>query len=173
MKKILTLVSVILVFGWSARAADANVKISKVHLCCDSCVKGVDKAVSAVSGAKAECDKDAGTVTITAPDAATAKKAVKALVKAGYFGTSSDPDIKVKVKSGAKDEKVQTLKVSGVHLCCNKCVKAVNESLSNVPGVKGNTAAKGAESFEITGDFNDKDAFAALNKSGLSGKVGK
>jgi hypothetical protein len=39
--------------------------------------------------------------------------------------------------------------------------------------VKGNTAAKGAESFEVTGDFKGKDVFAALNNAGLSGKAGK
>jgi len=52
-------------------------------------------------------------------------------------------------------------------------VTSVTEALSKVPGVKGNTAAKGAESFDVTGDFNAKDAFAELNKAGLSGKAGK
>lgn len=69
--------------------------------------------------------------------------------------------------------KVHALKVGGVHLCCNKCVSGVNEALGKVDGVKANTAAKGAESFEVTGDFNAKDVFAALNKAGLSGKAGK
>ncbi len=173
MKKILSLASALLALAWSARAADTTVKLSNVHLCCNSCVKGVEKALSGVSGATAQCDKDAGTVSITAPDKATAKKAVKALVAAGYFGASSDPDIKVKAKSGAKSEKVQSLKVTGVHLCCGKCVTSVTDALSKVAGVKANTAAKGAESFEITGDFNAKDAMLALNKAGLSGKAGK
>ena len=52
-------------------------------------------------------------------------------------------------------------------------MKSVNEALSKVPGVQANTAAKGAETFEVTGDFNEKDAFVALNKAGLTGKVGK
>jgi len=68
---------------------------------------------------------------------------------------------------------VESLKVNGVHLCCNKCVTTVNDALSKVTGVKGNTAAKGAESFEVTGNFNAKDVFAALNKAGLSGTAGK
>ena len=173
MKKILSLASALLALAWSARAADTTVKLSNVHLCCNSCVKGVEKALSGVSGATAQCDKDAGTVSITAPDKATAKKAVKALVAAGYFGASSVSDIKVKAKSGAKSEKVQSLKVTGVHLCCGKCVTSVTDALSKVAGVKANTAAKGAESFEITGDFNAKDAMLALNKAGLSGKAGK
>ena len=173
MKNILTLASILLAFGWSAQAADTSVKLSNVHLCCNNCVKGVDKALSGVIGAKAQSDKDAGTVTIKAPDKATAQKAVDALLAAGYFGISSDPAIKVASNSGAKNGKVQSLKVTGMHLCCNKCVTTVTDALSKVPGVKGNTAAKGAESFEVTGDFNAKDAFAELNKAGLSGKAGK
>jgi hypothetical protein len=39
--------------------------------------------------------------------------------------------------------------------------------------VKEQTAKKGAKSFEVTGDFNDKEAFAALQKAGLTGKVAK
>jgi len=174
MKKILTLASALLIFGWSAQAADSStLKLTSVHLCCNSCIKGVEKAVSRVNGVTAQCDKDAGTVTITAPDKTAMKMAVKSLVGAGYFGTSSYPDIKIKDKTGAKDEKVQTLKISGVHLCCNKCVTSVNDALSKVPGVKANTAAKGAETFDVTGDFNAKDAFVALNKAGLAGKVAK
>jgi len=172
MKKLLTVASILLALSWSAQAADTTVKLSNVHLCCNSCVKGVDKALSGVTGATAQSDKDAGTVTITAPDKATAQKAVNALVAAGYFGTSSDAAIKVNAKSGAKNEKVQSLKVNGVHLCCNKCVTSVKDALATVDGVKANTAAKGAESFEVTGDFNAQQAFTALNKAGLSGKAG-
>ena len=173
MKNIFTLASILVAFGCSVQAADTSVKLSNVHLCCNNCVKGVDKALSGVTGAKAQSDKDAGTVTIKAPDKATAQKAVDALLAAGYFGISSDPAIKVASNSGAKNGKVQSLKVTGMHLCCNKCVTTVTDALSKVPGVKGNSAAKGAESFEITGDFNAKDAFAELNKAGLSGKAGK
>ena len=173
MKKLLTVASILLALSWSVQAADATVKLSNVHLCCNSCVKGVDKALSGVTGATAQSDKDAGTVTITAPDKATAQKAVNALIAAGYFGTSSDSAIKVNAMSGAKNEKVQSLKVNGVHLCCNKCVTSVKDALATVEGVKGNTAAKGVESFEVTGDFNSQEAFTALNKAGLSGKAGK
>src|SRR5437868_7454023 len=132
MKQILTLASVLLAFGMAAQAADTTLKLSNVHLCCNSCVKGVDKALSGVTGATAQSDKDAGTVTITAPNKATAQKAVNALVAAGYFGTSSDPAIKVTATSGAKNEKVQSLKVNGVHLCCNKCVTSVKDALATV-----------------------------------------
>jgi periplasmic mercuric ion binding protein len=173
MKNLLTIISILMTVAWSTQAADTNVKLSKVHLCCASCLKGVEKAVSSVPRATAQSDKDAGTVTITAPDKATVQKAVDAIVAAGYFGTSSDPAIKVTNESGAQKGKVQSLKINGVHLCCGKCVTSVNDALSKVKGVKGTTAAKGAESFEVTGDFKAKPVFAALNKAGFSGKVAK
>jgi copper chaperone CopZ len=151
--------------------ADSTVKLSGVHLCCKSCVKGVDKAVSTVSGATATSDQDAGTVSVTAADQATVQKAVDALVAGGYFGTSDNASIKVSSATGAKDGKVSSLTVSNVHLCCPKCVKAVNAALANVSGVTSNTAVKNAPSFEIKGDFNPTDVFAAFQKAGLTGKA--
>lgn len=170
MKLLIASIMAALALAVTARA-DETAKISNVHLCCDKCVKGVETALSGVSGAKATCDKDAGTVEIMAADKASLQKAADALVAAGYFGTSSD--VKVESETGAKGAKVQTLKVTGVHLCCAKCVKAVDKACKSVSGVSSQNAAKGAESFEITGDFNDKDVMDALQKAGLTGKVGK
>ena len=171
----ISLVSVVIgcALGLSVQAADVSDKISGVHLCCKSCVTGVEKAVGEVQGATATVDKEAGTVELSGPDTATVQKAADALVAAGYFGKSSDPKIKVSDKTGAKGKQVESLEVSGVHLCCGKCVTALDEALKTVPGVKSNTAVKGAKSFEVTGDFNDKELFAALQKAGLTGKAGK
>jgi copper chaperone CopZ len=165
-------ISMVLAIGLasSALAADTTVTISDVHLCCGSCVKGVDKAVADVSGLTAKADEDAGTVTLTGPDTATLQKGADALVAAGFFGKSSDPTIKLNAETGAKNQTVQSIKIEGLHLCCGKCVKTVNETLATVPGVTGNTAAKGAKSFEVTGNFNDKDVFDALQKAGLTGQ---
>jgi hypothetical protein len=49
----------------------------------------------------------------------------------------------------------------------------VDEALKSVSGVKSHTAAKGAKSFEVTGDFNDKEVFGALQRAGLTGQAGK
>jgi copper chaperone CopZ len=156
----------------SARA-ESTVKLSDVHLCCKGCVTGAEKAVGTVDGAKAEVDQSAGTVTITGADNATVQKGATALLKAGYFGKSSDPAIKMNSRTGATGAQVKTMKVEGVHLCCGKCVKAVDHAMKSVSGVKEHTATKGAESFDVTGDFNDKEVFTALQKEGLTGKVGK
>jgi copper chaperone CopZ len=161
------------VLGLSVQAADVTVKISNVHLCCKSCVTGVEKAVAVVHGATASGDKDAGTVSLTGPDTATAQKAADALVAAGYFGKSSDARIKINDNTGAQGRKVQSLQVNGVHLCCGKCVETVDEALKSVSGVKSHTAVKGAKSFDVSGDFNDKEVFSALQKAGLAGKAAK
>src|SRR5260221_8646313 len=119
-KSILTLVVTAALAAFAQ--AESTVKLSDVHLCCKSCIKGVDKAVGAVSGASAASDADAHTVTITASDDATAQKAVDALVAAGYYGKSENAAIKVKADTGAKDAKVSSLTINDVHLCCPKCV---------------------------------------------------
>ena len=154
-------------------AAESSAKLTDVHLCCDSCVKGAEKAVAKVEGTSVACDKDAGTVTITGGDADAVQKAVNALVKAGYYGKSADKAVKVSKKTGAKGEKVQSLDVSNVHLCCGKCVKAVNAAVKGVDGVTGCTAEKGVKTFQVTGDFKDTDVMEALQKAGLTGVVGK
>ncbi|MGB8167643.1 MAG: hypothetical protein WCF18_09130 [Chthoniobacteraceae bacterium] len=169
-KHLLTLLTT-LALAIAARA-ESSVKLTGVHLCCKSCVTGAEKAVAKVSGASVACDADAKTVTITAPDAATSQKAVDSLVEAGYFGKSEDPAIKVKDTSGAKDAKVSTLAVNEVHLCCKKCVTAATKAIESVKGTTGNTAEKGAKTFQVTGDFNAKEVFAALQKEGLTGKAG-
>jgi periplasmic mercuric ion binding protein len=168
-KTILTLVATLALAAFAQ--AESTVKLTGVHLCCKSCVKGVDKAVGTVSGATAVSDADASTVTLTAADDATAQKAVDALTAAGYFGKSENSAIKVSDATGAKDAKVSSLTVSDVHLCCPKCVKAVNAAIGTVPGVTSNTAEKNAKSFEVKGDFKPTDVFQALQKAGLTGKA--
>src|SRR2546423_15231597 len=85
--------SLALLFSASA-FAESKVTIDKTHLCCNSCVKGAEKAVTSVKGATATCNKDAGTITVTAPDDATAQKAVDALSAAGYYGHATGATLK-------------------------------------------------------------------------------
>lgn len=158
---------------FSAHAAETSVKITGVHLCCKGCVTGVEKAVAEVKGVTASVDKDDESVSLTGSSKAAVQKAADALVAAGYFGKSSDASIKMHAAAGAKDKKVQSLRIEGVHLCCAKCVTAVNKALKTVPGVQNDTAEKNAKSFEVTGDFNEQEVIAALHKAGLAGKVAK
>jgi copper chaperone CopZ len=170
MKKIYFSLAMASVLAFSASAADVTVTLTDVHVCCQSCVKAVAKVVATVPGLTGTADQDAGSVVLTAADTATVQKGADALVAAGFYGKSSDPAIKINAETGAKDQMVQSIKIEGLHLCCGKCVKAVNDVLATVPGVTGNTAAKGAKSFEVTGNFNDKAVFDALQKEGLTGQ---
>jgi copper chaperone CopZ len=163
----------VLALSAASSSAEVSAKITDVHLCCKSCVTGVEKAIAEVPDAKATVDQENSTVTLTGPDAATVHKAAGALVKAGYFGKSADASHKLEAETGAQNKTVQTMKIEGVHLCCPKCVKAVDKAVKSVPGVKEQTATKGAKSFDVTGDFNEKDVMKALQEAGLTGKVAK
>ena len=154
-------------------AGDVTVKLSGVHLCCNACVKGVEKAVSSAKGVTTVVDKEGGVVAFHGADKTTVQKGIDALVAGGYFGVSDDPSLKPQAHSGGSQGKVQSLNVEGVHLCCGKCVKAVNDAVTKVKGVKATTAEKNAPSFAITGDFQAKDVYAALEKAGFSAKAGK
>lgn len=170
MKNLIVIATAVLTCALSVRA-EVSAKITDVHLCCPGCVKGAKKAVEAVQGVTASVNQDERIVTLTGPDAAAVQKAADALVAAGYYGKSSDPAIKLNPETGAKDKNVKSLEVENVHLCCGKCVKAVNTALGEVKGVMANTATKGAKSFTVTGDFNDQEVFTALQKNGLTGQV--
>lgn len=152
--------------------SDATVQISGVHLCCQNCVRGAQQAVATVPGVSAAVDREAGTVSLSGPDKTTVQRAADALTAAGYFGTSSDPGIKIHADTGAKGETVQAMQVDGVHLCCRGCVAKVDASVKSVAGVKAHTAAKDAKSFQVEGSFVDREVFDALQKAGLTGKVG-
>jgi mercuric ion binding protein len=155
----------------SAQAADVTTTLSDVHICCGKCVKAADDIVAKVPNLKGTVSQEDGTIVLTAPDLVTVQKGTDALTTAGFFGKSSNADVKVDASTGAKGQKVQTLTVSNLHLCCAKCVKAVGTILSNVPGYTTNNATIGAKTFVITGNFNDNDVFNALQKGGLTGKV--
>jgi copper chaperone CopZ len=142
--------------------ADSTVVLTGVHNCCKKCDTGINDAITKVAGATAQIEKNK--VTVTAKDEATAKQAVASLVNSGYFGEGA-------VAPAVADAKVKSATVDGVHLCCGKCVTAVETAVTSVSGVTGHTATKGATSFKVEGDFNTKELAAALNKNGFSGQI--
>ncbi len=178
--KLFTVVSAFAAAAVIAVAADApaapakpyTVTLTDAHVCCGSCVNGAKAAVASLKDVTAMGEIDKSDIIVTAPDKATAQKAVDALTAAGFFGKSSDASIKVDAATGAKADKVSSLEVKDLHLCCGKCVTAVNAILKTVPGVTANDAKTKATSFTITGDFKPTDVFAAFQKGGLTGKAG-
>ena len=162
------LIPLVLVALASVALAEDKVTLTDVHNCCKSCTKGIQKAVATVPGVKADVEKS--TVVLTGGSNADLQKAVDAITAAGYTGASDKADVKVAAPT-APDEQVKSLTVSGTHLCCGKCVKAVDNALKSVPGVKSSNASKGAKSFDVKGDFNAKAVMDALAKAGFTGSA--
>ncbi len=163
--KALTISILTLGFSLFAAGAETKVTLSGVHLCCKGCVKGVAKAVDK-SGGKASCDAKAGTVVISG-DKESVTKALEAIAKAGYYGTSDNENLAIACQGGAKDEKVKSLTLSGAHLCCGKCVKAVAKAVNATDGASAYTAEKGSKTFDVTGNFNAQALIKALHDNGL------
>ena len=159
--KLTTILSTVVALAVSLSAHAETVTLTGVHNCCKKCDDGIVKAVTS-AGAEAKTNK--GTVTITAADAAGAKKAVAALLAAGYAGKGAEVP-------AVTDAKVKSATVSGVHLCCGKCVTAAEKAVLSVKGVTKHDATKGAESFKVEGDFSTAELAAALNKCGLNGSI--
>ena len=160
---------VLLPTSWAAPASAITLK--KVHLCCDSCVRGVEKSIQGIEGVTVKADKDAGTVTLESSDKRAVQKALNALAAGGYFGQSDKPELRPVAPNGTKGKTVQSVIVTGVHLCCGGCVKAIDRAVKQTPGATGHTAKKNAVTFEVTGSFIDQKFFEALQREGLNGRV--
>src|SRR3954453_23087622 len=98
----------VLAFAGAARA-ETKVEVKKVHLCCGACVKGVATALKCLDGVSGVCDRDNGTVTITASDDATAQKAIDALAPAGYHGDVDSKTLSIKDEPNVPKGKVTSL----------------------------------------------------------------
>jgi copper chaperone CopZ len=153
--------------------AETKVEISNVHLCCAGCVKAVGSALKGVEGITGACDQKAKTVTITAPDDATAQKGIEALAAAGYHGRLDTKAVHFPRDSGATRGKVSSLTVTGIHNCCGACCKAIKAAVKKVPGVTGDTAKPKSNTFEVTGDYEATELIRALHAAGFHVKVKK
>lgn len=58
-----------------------------------------------------------------------------------------------------------------MHLCCDKCVKALDKAITSVKGVTNQDATKGPKTFTVEGDFSTLALVNALNKAGFNGSV--
>lgn len=162
----LYLIPVLVLSLAAATFAEEKVTLTGVHNCCKKCTDGINKAVATAPGVTATVEKT--TVTLTAANSADVQKAVDALNAAGYTGKSDSADVKVAPPAGP-DSQVTSLTVSGTHVCCGKCVKAIQAALKTVPGVKSDTVTKGTDTFKVEGDFNGKAVMEALAAAGFTG----
>jgi copper chaperone CopZ len=149
---------------------ETKVEVKGVHICCGACEKAIGKILGD-AGVKGTCSKDSKTVSITADDAKAAQKALDGLAAAGFHGDTGNKDLAIKDDSGAKEGKVASAKVSGIHNCCGACCKAIKEVLKKVDGVKEEDVKPKEGSFTVKGDFDAAKMVKALNDAGLHCKV--
>jgi mercuric ion binding protein len=154
-----------------AKQTEIKVKLTGVHLCCQGCVNAADAALMSVEGVNSRCDMENGTVTLTASDDATAQKALDALAAAGFHGSADNQQLAMKPVSNVPQGKIKSLKVSGIHNCCEPCCEAIKEAIATVDGVTSDTAKPRATTFEVTGDFDAAALVTALNAAGFSAQV--
>lgn len=174
LSRIMPLASVALVLVWTgALRAETKVEVKNVHLCCGNCVKAVGAVLGKAEGVSdPKCDPKTKTVTFTAKDVDSAKKALQALADAGFHGDAGK-DLAIKDDSGAEKGKVKSITLTGTHNCCGMCNAALQKTLESVDGVKANTAEAKKTTFEVTGDFDAQALVKALNDAGFHVKVKK
>jgi hypothetical protein len=51
---------------------------------------------------------------------------------------------------------VKSLKLTGIHNCCQPCCEAIKEAIATVDGVTGDTAAPRETRFEVTGEEHNE-----------------
>ncbi len=151
----------------NAVQAETTVKLSKMHLCCGACVKGVNTAIDGVEGASVKVEQDKGSAVLTANDDTTAKKALAALASAGFHARTNNKELKMKDNSGVQSGKTKRLELVGVHNCCGGCNKAVKAAIASVEGVEADTAAPKSDTVVVEGDFDGKAVVRALFKAGF------
>ena len=152
----------------STALAEEKVTLTGVHNCCKKCTEGLNKAVSNAPGVTATITKS--TIVLAGGTTEDIQKAVDSIVAAGYTGASDNAKVKVNAGTG-KDGMVSELTVSGVHMCCAKCVTAAEKAIKSVEGVKSDNVAKGVDTFKVEGNFNAKALMEALDKAGFTGKA--
>ena len=159
------------VLGLTGMASpETKVELKGVHICCPQCEKAIGKTLTE-AGVTGTCSKETKTVSITAPDAAAAQKALDALAAVGLHGDTGSKDLAMKDDSGAKEGKVASLKITAIHNCCGACCKAIKEIVKKVDGVTEEDAKKGEGSFTVKGNFDAAALVKALNAAGFHCKA--
>lgn len=150
--------------------AGTTLTMTGVHNCCKSCTNGIVKAGTSV-GKDVTVSAEGKTVTITTKKKTDAKKAVEAIIAAGYFGKVEGAESAAAKTTSKPEAKLSKATVSGVHLCCKKCADAAIAAIKNVSGITKHDIVAKSESFTVEGEFTKAELAAALNAEGLAGSI--
>ena len=160
-------------FATSSANAEA-VKIEGVHLCCGACIKGANKALEGVEGVSGvNVEKDDRQVTFEAANAKAARRGVRALAKAGFYGSANFNGKTIALKNPVEaGTKADSATVSGVHLCCPGCFKAAEAALKEVDGVSEVTSNKDKKTIAVSGEGIPLSGLVdALREIGFNARV--
>jgi mercuric ion binding protein len=117
----------VMVLGSAAAQAD-NVEVKGVHICCGQCQKVIKGILDKVEGVtEISCNQKKRTVTFTAADEKTAKKAFTSLRQGGFYGAASVDGKAITIKNKASTDKVNEVTIKNVHVCCNACKNAIQK----------------------------------------------
>lgn len=168
----------IILLGCMAMPTDgAEVSVGNVHLCCASCVSGVEEALADVEGVSdVAADQNTKTIRFKAADDKAAEAGIKALAEHGFFGQAKLGSKKLAFPdNGAKKgEKANQIELEGVHLCCGACVTGAKKALENVGGLSSIDIDRAAGKIVLKGaGMETLKALDALNAGGFYAKVKK
>jgi len=172
----MTFAALVVAFGGATLQA-ADVTVKGVHLCCGSCVKDAQGALSSVEGISGVgADQNTKVIAFKAANDEAVGEALAALAEAGFHGTVTVDKKEVpfpspKLEKGAKSNSIT---VTGVHLCCGACVTGVKKGLENVAGVDEMKIDRQAKTVTVSGkDIDVGEFFAALFAAGYHGEPKK
>ena len=159
----------------AAPLSAGEVTVAKSHICCPGCVKAIEKTMGKVDGVEnLVVNQDEKSVAFNVADAAAAKKALRALARAGFSGEAKHDGkaVKLPIPKALKDKKANEVTLNRVHLCCGACVKAVEGAVSKVKGVKSVKCDKEKGTCTAAGEEIEVIAvIQALRDAGFNGSV--
>ncbi len=168
MRPLSLLTSFFVVFAVAVAASAAEYKVSGVHNCCGACNKRIVEALKGIDGvADINSKPNAEFLSFSAPDDATAQKAVDALGKAGFHGTVSGDKVAFKNDSQVGKGKVQRLELVGIHNCCAGCSSSIKDAIETVEGVAAHVIPAKGTSVVVEGDFDGEALVKALYAAGF------
>jgi len=158
-------------------AADktTSVSIKGVHLCCASCSSGAEAALEGLKGiSKTGTDRNTKLIAFQAETKEDAIAALNSLAKEGFYGTAmfGKEELKWPDSGAKKGQKVPTVVIEGVHLCCGACVTGSKEALEKLVNATEIDIDRNAEIITVKGkELDEAEVIAALNKGGFYGKI--
>ncbi len=169
---IVTFVAATLLIG---AETTTSVSIKGVHLCCGSCSDSAEAALEGLKGiTKAGTDRNTKLIAFQAATKEDAIAALKSLAKEGFYGaaTFGKDELKWPDSGAKKGQKVPTVVIENVHLCCGACVTGAKEALEKLASADEIDIDRNAALITVKGkELDEADVIAALNKGGFYGKV--